>query len=589
MDAQAVDGALTTAEYDRLVRAADSYRVELLVALCGRVGLRPGEIARLRPGDLDRTAEGHHFLSVPGDDGDARDAYVPPDVADDVRKYADAAGLAGDDALFGVTARRLQMLVAEAARRAADGDDDPLADASTRDLRAHFARRLLVANDVDPRVVWAAGGWSSLGSLDPYVERPTREAVAAALSDADTPSDPDTTAETVDAGVDAATDVRAETSRPDSRGDDSVFAETAAALGRALTDATDRPAVEARACEALASVVGPTAVCDERGEIRAAAGVDDADARAAVADALRGTALPDAADGVRFVERGLDAEAWRADRTLAATPIRAGDRVHGSLCVVVDPSTRADGVRRALVDAGRRVGWAVAATDRRERLRSDAGVELVFEATGDSFFAATSGDLDCRLELDGVVPVAEQSLLCFVAAGEVAVDALLDRAGAASAVTDARLIRDAGDRAQLELVVRPDSPVGALVEQGGAVASLTAAEGVARVAAVFPTGTDVRAVVEAVTSAFPGVSLRAKREATRRASPGDVHRTLERDLTEKQRSTLRAAYLAGYFEWPRGSTAEELADSMDVSAPTLHNHLRKAQQKVFTALFDSPS
>ena len=46
------------------------------------------------------------------------------------------------------------------------------------------------------------------------------------------------------------------------------------------------------------------------------------------------------------------------------------------------------------------------------------------------------------------------------------------------------------------------------------------------------------------------------------------------------------AYHAGYFEWPRGSTAEELADSMDVSSPTLHNHLRRAQQKLLSAFFD---
>lgn len=552
------DDALTTAEYERLLRAADSYRVELLVTLCGRVGLRPGEIARLRLGDLIRTEADHDFLVVPGD-GDARDAYVPPDVAATIRKYADAADIGDDDRLFEVTPRRLQMLVAEAAQRAADGDDDRLSRASTRDLRAHFARRLLARDGVDARIVRAAGGWSSLGSLEPYVEPPSREEIAAALHDAN-------------ASVDDAP-------RDDSGSehfDGSVFAETAAALGTALAGAASRPAVEERACEAIAAVCGPTAICDERGEVRAVADVEDPDARTAITDMLQETALLDVEGGVRFVERELDAETWRADRTLAASAIRAGDQVHGLLCVVVGPSTPADGLRRALVDAGRRVGWAVAATERKEQLLSDTGVELVFEATGGSVFAAASRDLDCRLELDGIVPMGDQSLLCFVAAGEVSIDALLDRAGAAETVADVRLIRDAADHAQLELVLRPAAPVAAIVRSGGAVASLTAADGVARIAAVFSTQTDIRAVVEDVTSAYPEVSFQAKREATESTSPGDVHRTLERDLTEKQRSTLRAAYFAGYFQWPRGSTAEEIADSMDVSAPTLHNHLRKA-------------
>jgi len=570
MDDSSAGDPITTAEYERLVDAADSYRTELLVALCGRVGLRPGEIARLRPSDLTRTATDHDFLAVPAD-GDTRDAYVPPAVAADVRKYASAADIADDDPLFDVTPRRLQMLVAEIAERAADGDDDRVADVSTRDLRAHFAARLL-EEGVDPRVVCEAGGWSSLASLDPYVDPPTRAAVADALSDEATARDD-------------ASSPGLERDRPDR----SAFTETGTALGAALEDAATRPVVEERACEALATTCGPAVICDERGDIRASAGVDEPDARTAIADVLNETALLDVEGGVRFVERDLSADAWRADRTLASSAIRAGDRVHGLLCVVVGPSAQSGGLRRALVDAGRRVGWAVAATERKERLLSDTGVELVFEVDVGSFFASASRALDCRLELDGLVPMADQSLLCFVAAREVSVDALLDRAAASDEIADVRLIRDAGERAQLELVVRPDAPVAEIVRRGGAVESMTATDGVARVAAVFPTQTDVRALVEDVTAAYPGVSFRAKREAARRESPDDVHRTVEHELTDKQRVTLRAAYFAGYFEWPRGSTAEELADSMDVSAPTLHNHLRKAQQKVFTALFDSSS
>ncbi|MFC6736196.1 helix-turn-helix domain-containing protein, partial [Halolamina salina] len=61
-------------------------------------------------------------------------------------------------------------------------------------------------------------------------------------------------------------------------------------------------------------------------------------------------------------------------------------------------------------------------------------------------------------------------------------------------------------------------------------------------------------------------------------------------LSERQTTVLRAAYHAGYFEWPRDTTAEELADSVGVSAPTLHNHLRNAEGKLLTAFFeDAPA
>ncbi|MFC7027627.1 helix-turn-helix domain-containing protein [Halomicroarcula sp. GCM10025710] len=47
-------------------------------------------------------------------------------------------------------------------------------------------------------------------------------------------------------------------------------------------------------------------------------------------------------------------------------------------------------------------------------------------------------------------------------------------------------------------------------------------------------------------------------------------------MTDRQAEILRAAYLAGYYAWPRDTTAEELAESLDISSPTLHQHLRRA-------------
>ncbi|MFC7141448.1 helix-turn-helix domain-containing protein [Halosimplex aquaticum] len=61
------------------------------------------------------------------------------------------------------------------------------------------------------------------------------------------------------------------------------------------------------------------------------------------------------------------------------------------------------------------------------------------------------------------------------------------------------------------------------------------------------------------------------------------------DLTDRQRTTLEAAYHAGFFEWPRDASGEDVADSLQVSPPTFHQHLRKAEGKVFGALFESAS
>ncbi|MFB6179449.1 MAG: helix-turn-helix domain-containing protein [Halorientalis sp.] len=55
-------------------------------------------------------------------------------------------------------------------------------------------------------------------------------------------------------------------------------------------------------------------------------------------------------------------------------------------------------------------------------------------------------------------------------------------------------------------------------------------------------------------------------------------------MGNRRRSTRRTS--GGYFDWPRDSTAEDIADSLDISSPTLHQHLRHAQRKLLAAYLD---
>ena len=51
---------------------------------------------------------------------------------------------------------------------------------------------------------------------------------------------------------------------------------------------------------------------------------------------------------------------------------------------------------------------------------------------------------------------------------------------------------------------------------------------------------------------------------------------------------MDAAYHSGFFEWPRDTSGEEVAASLDVSPPTFHQHLRKAERKLFESLLSAP-
>jgi predicted DNA binding protein len=61
--------------------------------------------------------------------------------------------------------------------------------------------------------------------------------------------------------------------------------------------------------------------------------------------------------------------------------------------------------------------------------------------------------------------------------------------------------------------------------------------------------------------------------------------TLDDRLTDRQRETLRLAFHAGYFDWPRNADAETVAAEMGIAQSTLSQHLRTAERKLLDALF----
>ena len=60
--------------------------------------------------------------------------------------------------------------------------------------------------------------------------------------------------------------------------------------------------------------------------------------------------------------------------------------------------------------------------------------------------------------------------------------------------------------------------------------------------------------------------------------------TPERDdefgLTPKQRETLSVAHEMGYFETPRRSSRNDVADELDLTGATFTEHLARAQRKL---------
>jgi len=565
---------LTEREYEQLRQLTETHREELLVRLCGEVGLRAAEVTRVRPGDVTshgRDEQTRYFLSVRESDDGRREAYLPARVAHDFWQYVRSNRIDTDEEVIGVTPRRVQMLVRGVGERAAEWADRPTLGAVTPTvLRRFFARRLLVEGGVDPRVVTAIGGWEGVDAVLPGDEEPTRNEVASAF-------DHLTDGAEADGGSGRLAGVIASLDR----------------AGEALSASGSREVIENAVCEAL--VEGDTysaAWITERERrrdrivVRTHTGDDPdrfegANDTALISQALRTGRVLVAPDRPRptAAERGL----------LAAVPLVHGETEYGALAVRADGrNVFEDPERTVLADLGRRIGLTITATERRQLLFGDTVVSITLRYTDEAaVLVDLSASLDCTLDLEGVVAADAHSLLCFLSIQGAPAEAVLEWAAGSEGLGDARLIRSYEDGGLLEVLIEGRSPTLPLAERGGSVSEIHVEGGTARLVAEFAPNVDIRALVEALEGQFSSVDLRSKREVTpTEQTPSGFRESMDERLTDKQQSVLRAAYHAGYFEWPRGSTAEELADSMGVSSPTLHNHLRRAQQKLLSAFFD---
>lgn len=99
----------------------------------------------------------------------------------------------------------------------------------------------------------------------------------------------------------------------------------------------------------------------------------------------------------------------------------------------------------------------------------------------------------------------------------------------------------------------------------------------------------MRTVTEAIGDVYSETELLAQRTASHEPlTRRQIHETITDRFTEKQGAALEATCFAGYFDWPRTSTGEEIAEMLGVSAPTFAQHLRTAQRKLLGDLYDEP-
>lgn len=241
-----------------------------------------------------------------------------------------------------------------------------------------------------------------------------------------------------------------------------------------------------------------------------------------------------------------------------------------------------------LGELGESIGLAINALERKDALMSDQMLELGFRSDGLAKpFVESVGNWSGEIRVDRVIPLDGDWTLGYYTVQGMAQEEFLDAVESFEMVSDARVIgaRDDGFRAEVRL--HGETLVSVFATHGGRVKHISIENGTCGIVAEVPFGIDVRRVVEAVQEVYPSVELVSKKTVEREdRSPLGVHRDVEERLSDRQFEALEAAHCAGFFHWPRDSTGEELAESLGVSAPTFHEHLRAAQRKLVGTVFE---
>ncbi|MFC7197019.1 PAS domain S-box protein [Halosimplex aquaticum] len=386
-------------------------------------------------------------------------------------------------------------------------------------------------------------------------------------------------------------------------------------IDQSLIQAESREAIESAVCDRLVESddvafawIGSLDPAGDRVEPSAWAG-DGADYLDAVslatgsAEPAVATAISEQPTVVRNVVDDLKREDWRQTalsegfQSVLSVPIAFEEYFYGVLTVYAgEPDAFGDLEREVFAELGENVAHSMNAVETQRALHTDQRVELTLEFdAGDDVLGRLATEADCEIEFAGLSTHSDAETGLFVTASGAPAERVAAVLEDLVSVSDYRLVSDGdgddegGDDGSslFEVTVGGDALPARFVRHGAGPQSIRAtAAGIEAVADV-PTGTDVREFVEMLAETHPSAELVSRRTVERGDEAGGTFAaSLFEALTDRQLEVLRTAYFAGFFEWPRTSTGEDVAEMLDVSQPTVNRHLRLGQQRLLRQLFE---
>jgi PAS domain S-box-containing protein len=278
--------------------------------------------------------------------------------------------------------------------------------------------------------------------------------------------------------------------------------------------------------------------------------------------------------------------------SFAAVPIGHESTQYGVLGIVTDRDDAfGDHEQAVLEQLGEVVGHAIATSERQRALLSDEIIELSFQIE-DVFERCGMEPVDGRITYTRSVPVGDGGFLVYgTASGKAiwAVEAVVE-SEAASRWESLTILGTDNGLTRFELTASEHPVLSTVSAQAGYIHESVIEDGNLYLTFHFAPNADIQQVIDGVKTAYPEATLLTRSRTVR--PDQQLHPPMEvlsERLTDRQLAALEAAYGAGFFNWPRDSSGEALADSLGISPSTYHQHLRKAQQTLMEIVFEADS
>ncbi|MGM0398780.1 MAG: bacterio-opsin activator domain-containing protein [Halobacteriota archaeon] len=281
---------------------------------------------------------------------------------------------------------------------------------------------------------------------------------------------------------------------------------------------------------------------------------------------------------------------WRDDvskygfRSSAAIPIIHDETLYGVLNVYAErPNAFTSQERTVISQLGEIIGHAIAAVERKRALLSDEVVELEFRLQHLAKALGIQGDSTGTVEIHQAIPIGNSAYLGYgTATGNgLAVIEAITKSTDYPQWDSVTVLETDENESRLEIRFADPPVLAAIASVGGDVRRATFDDGDYYLQIHLPTTVDVRQVVDAVTDAYPRMEMVTQRNLKHNhRSDHPLRGVVLEELTDRQQATIEAAYHAGFFEWPRSTSGQDLAASMGVDPSTFHQHLRKAERTV---------